>query len=85
MGVFKAYDIRGVYPSQIDESFAERPATVMSYTADLLTYCPDPPAYYGMIEFEGGGRMMSDFTDVTSSCAVSSYGVRNTFPGLKSA
>jgi hydroxymethylglutaryl-CoA synthase len=50
--------------SQDDEPFAERPATVMSYTADLLTYCPDPPAYYGMIEFEGGGRMMVDFTDV---------------------
>jgi 3-hydroxy-3-methylglutaryl CoA synthase len=50
--------------SQDDESFAERPSRVMSYTADVLTYCPDPPAYYGMIEFEGGGRMMSDFTDV---------------------
>ena len=36
----------------------------MSYTADLLTYCPDPPAYYGMIAFDGGGRMMIDFTDV---------------------
>jgi hydroxymethylglutaryl-CoA synthase len=50
--------------SQDDEPFAERPAAVMSYTADLLTYCPDPPAYYGMVEFEGGGRMMIDFTDV---------------------
>src|SRR5262245_20103321 len=50
--------------SQDDEPFAGRQATVMSYTADLLTYCPDPPAYYGMVEFEGGGRMMVDFTDV---------------------
>ena len=50
--------------SQDDQSFADRPASVMSYTADLLTYCPDPPAYYGMIQFEGGGRMMTDFTDV---------------------
>jgi hydroxymethylglutaryl-CoA synthase len=50
--------------SQDDQSFADRPASVMSYTADLLTYCPDPPAYYGMIQFAGGGRMMSDFTDV---------------------
>ncbi len=50
--------------SQDDQPFADRPATVMSYTADLLTYCPDPPAYYGMIEFDGGGRMMIDFTDV---------------------
>ncbi|HEX9092781.1 MAG TPA: OB-fold domain-containing protein, partial [Coriobacteriia bacterium] len=50
--------------SQDDQSFADGPASVMSYTADLLTYCPDPPAYYGMIQFEGGGRMMIDFTDV---------------------
>ena len=50
--------------SQDDQSFADRPASVMSYTADLLTYCPDPPAYYGMIQFDGGGRMMADFTDV---------------------
>ncbi|HET7343164.1 MAG TPA: OB-fold domain-containing protein, partial [Methylomirabilota bacterium] len=50
--------------SQDDHAFADRRATVMSYTADLLTYSLDPPAYYGMIEFEGGGRMMVDFTDV---------------------
>ena len=24
----------------------------------------DPPAYYGMIEFDAGGRMMADFTDM---------------------
>ena len=50
--------------SQDAEPFAGRRATVMSYTADVLTYCPDPPAYYGMIEFDGGGRMMADFTDI---------------------
>ena len=50
--------------SQDAEPFAGRRASVMSYTADVLTYCPDPPAYYGMIEFDGGGRMMADFTDI---------------------
>jgi 3-hydroxy-3-methylglutaryl CoA synthase len=50
--------------SQDAEPLAGRRATVMSYTADVLTYCPDPPAYYGMIEFDGGGRMMADFTDI---------------------
>jgi uncharacterized OB-fold protein len=50
--------------SQDPEPFADRPATVMSYTADQLTYTPDPPQYYGMIQFDGGGRMMADFTDV---------------------
>ena len=50
--------------SQDAHPFSETPAKVMSYTADALTYSADPPAYYGMIEFDAGGRMMADFTDV---------------------
>lgn len=50
--------------SQDPRPFADVPASVMSYTADSLTYSPDPPHYYGMVQFEGGGRMMADFTDV---------------------
>ena len=30
-----------------------------------MAYSPDPPTYYGMIDFEGGGRMISEFSDVT--------------------
>ena len=44
--------------------FADRSAQLNSYTSDRLTYSPDPPAYYGMVQFEGGGRAMIDFTDV---------------------
>jgi hydroxymethylglutaryl-CoA synthase len=50
--------------SQDDQPFSEVGAKVMSYTADVLTYSADPPAYYGMIQFDGGGRMMADFVDV---------------------
>jgi hydroxymethylglutaryl-CoA synthase len=50
--------------SQADHPFADIPAKVMSYTADRLTYTPDPPAHYGMVQFDGGGRMMIDFADV---------------------
>ena len=50
--------------SQEREPFADKPGTVNSYTADRLTYSPDPPACYGMIQFAGGGRWMMDFTDV---------------------
>lgn len=50
--------------SQDDQPFSDLGAKVMSYTADVLTYCPDPPAYYGMVQFDGGGRMMADFADV---------------------
>jgi hydroxymethylglutaryl-CoA synthase len=45
-------------------SFAETTGRINSYTADRLTYSPDPPACYGMIQFAEGGRWMMDFTDV---------------------
>jgi uncharacterized OB-fold protein len=38
--------------------------TVASWSADSLIYTPDPPAYYGMIDFAEGGRLLMDFTDV---------------------
>lgn len=50
--------------SQDDYGFAERSGTLMSYTADALTYSPDPPTYFGMVAFDGGGRMLLDFTEV---------------------
>jgi 3-hydroxy-3-methylglutaryl CoA synthase len=50
--------------TQEDYPFAERVARVVTHTADSLTYSPDPPCWYGMIEFEGGGRMTVEFADV---------------------
>jgi 3-hydroxy-3-methylglutaryl CoA synthase len=50
--------------TQEDYPLAERRAKVVTYTADALTYSPDPPLYYGVIDFEGGGRLMAEFTDV---------------------
>jgi len=50
--------------SQIDYKFAGTKGCVKSWTADRLTFDNNPPAYFGMVEFEGGGQMMLDFTDV---------------------
>jgi 3-hydroxy-3-methylglutaryl CoA synthase len=47
-----------------DYPLAEKTAYVLTHTADNLTYTPDPPALYGMIEFEGGGRMNVEFCDM---------------------
>jgi uncharacterized OB-fold protein len=49
---------------QDDHPFSEMTATLNSYTADRLTYCPDPPAYYGMVQFDDGGRAMMDLADI---------------------
>ncbi len=49
--------------TQLDYEFAETPAVVKSFTGDLLAVSLDPPAIYGMVQFDGGGRFMADFTD----------------------
>jgi len=45
-------------------AFSGRKATILSWSADYLTYSMDPPQHYGMVTFEDGGRMLMDFTDV---------------------
>jgi 3-hydroxy-3-methylglutaryl CoA synthase len=50
--------------TQEDYPFAELTARIVTFTADNLTYTPDPPCWYGAVEFEEGGRMTVEFTDL---------------------
>ena len=50
--------------TQDDYPMAELRAEIVSFTADRLAYSPDPPNCYGIVAFEGGGRLMADFSDV---------------------
>ncbi|HVZ44200.1 MAG TPA: 3-oxoacyl-[acyl-carrier-protein] synthase III C-terminal domain-containing protein [Ramlibacter sp.] len=43
---------------------ADRPAKILSWSAEYLSYHPAPPHHYGQIDFEGGGRILMDFTDL---------------------
>jgi uncharacterized OB-fold protein len=45
-------------------SFAEQSARVLNWTADRLAFTPSPPLCYGMVEFDGGGRVLMEFADV---------------------
>jgi hydroxymethylglutaryl-CoA synthase len=49
-----------------DYPLAEKRARIVTYTADSLTFSPDPPTYYGTIDFEGGGRLVAEFAEVTA-------------------
>ena len=53
----------GAIDSQEDYEFAEKPAKILTFTADMLSVSVDPPALYGMVQFDEGGRLMMDFTD----------------------
>ena len=44
--------------------FAERKAKILTWSADFLTFAMAPPNHYGMVDFEGGGRIFMDITDV---------------------
>jgi 3-hydroxy-3-methylglutaryl CoA synthase len=61
-----ASEVRAIR-TQEDYPLADRPARVLSYTVDHLTYSPNPPSYYGAVEFEGGGRLMSEFVDIDAA------------------
>lgn len=52
--------------TQEDYPLADKRVTIMTFTADSLTYSPDPPNWYGMLDFEGGGRLVTEFADVTA-------------------
>ncbi|MCB2189381.1 MAG: SDR family NAD(P)-dependent oxidoreductase [Deltaproteobacteria bacterium] len=60
-------------------SFRDVPASVMSFTGDLLAVSVDPPAIYGMVQFAGGGRFMADFTDCTMDDVAVGQEVRMAF------
>jgi 3-hydroxy-3-methylglutaryl CoA synthase len=51
--------------TQTPYKLAERQATVLSWSAEYLSYYPSPPQFYGQVDFEGGGRLLMEFTDLT--------------------
>jgi uncharacterized OB-fold protein len=54
----------GAADTQEDHCMADATGKVRTWTADRLTFDMNPPAYFGLVEFDGGGRAMMDFTDV---------------------
>jgi len=59
--------------------FAERAASVLTWSADSLTYAMSPPNHYGMMVFEGGGRIFMDITDVEPGDVDTGAPMRMTF------
>ena len=43
--------------------FSDRRGQLFTYTGDSLAPCPNPPAIYGVVTFDGGGRYTFDVTD----------------------
>lgn len=54
----------GAYDTQVDHPMAGAMGEIATWTADTLTFDYNPPAYFGMVTFEGGGRIMMDMSEV---------------------
>lgn len=60
-------------------SFCDKLGKVVSFTADYLAFSWDPPQIYGLVDFEGGGRIFLDFTDCKSTEITVGTAVEPTF------
>ncbi|MHC1567958.1 MAG: hydroxymethylglutaryl-CoA synthase [Candidatus Syntropharchaeia archaeon] len=49
-----------------DYRFSDKKGTLFAYTEDHLAFSINPPAIYGILDFDGGGRYWMDLTDCES-------------------
>lgn len=64
---------------------ADVPATVATFTVDSLAYSPSPPIVFAVCDFEGGGRLPIELTDVTADQVSIGMTVEMTFRRLNTA
>jgi 3-hydroxy-3-methylglutaryl CoA synthase len=58
---------------------ADRTARVLSWSAEYLSFHKSPPHTYGQVDFEGGGRILMEFTDVAKGDIASDTAVEMVF------
>jgi hydroxymethylglutaryl-CoA synthase len=54
----------GAVDHMTDVPMADRRGVVVTYTVDRLAYSPGPPPVVAIVDFEGGGRLNCEMTDV---------------------
>jgi hydroxymethylglutaryl-CoA synthase len=47
-----------------DVPLSDVPAKIVSITADRLNFTPDPPFYFGLVQFENGARVAMEHCDI---------------------
>lgn len=50
-----------------DIRLADCPATLVSVTADRLNFSPDPPFWFGLVQFDNGARVLMELVDADSA------------------
>ncbi len=64
---------------------ADVPATVATFTVDRLAYSPSPPVVFAVADFDGGGRLPVELTDVRPADVSIGMTVEMTFRRLNTS
>ena len=66
-------------------AMADHQGTVVTFTVDRLAYSPSPPVVFAVVDFDGGGRLPVELTDVDADTVAIGDRVEMTFRRLSSA
>ena len=66
-------------------AMADRRGRVVTFTIDRLAYSPSPPVVFAVVDFEGGGRLPVELTDVDGERVAIGDVVEPTFRRLSTA
>jgi len=69
----------GAVDAQRPHALAEVPGRVVTMTVDHLAFSPSPPVVAVVVDFEGGGRLVCEMTDVAPDEVAVGMPVRMTF------
>jgi uncharacterized OB-fold protein len=64
---------------------ADVQGTVVTYTVDRLAYSPSPPVVFAVVDFDGGGRLPVELTDVDPDAVTIGLRVEMSFRRLYTA
>ena len=59
--------------------------TILTFTVDKLVYSPSPPVVFAVVDFDGGGRLPIELTDVSAADVTIGDKVEMTFRRLNAA
>jgi hydroxymethylglutaryl-CoA synthase len=76
----------GEHTDEMDPApLADKRGTIVTYTVDRLAYSPSPPIVFAVVDFDGGGRLPVELTDVDESEVAIGMRVEMTFRRLFTA
>lgn len=66
-------------------SLSDETGTIVTFTVDRLAYSPSPPIVFAIVDFESGGRLPIELTDVDADALLVGDRIEMTFRKLSTA